>query len=139
MARSTSMLRSSLSLAVLALLSSLGPPSIARAQVPVEAAPIPTGEPSAYRFYAAPGAGNYLMVDGTAVGREWEPSVGLLLDYAHRPFALDDAAYYTYSADERTGEELDVVGGMMTVQITGAIAFADRVQIGLNLPVIAYT
>ena len=126
------MLRSLFAVQVLALLVSLSSGSIARAQVPAELAPIPTGEPSAYRFYAAPGAGNYLMVDGTGVGREWEPSVGLLLDYAHRPFALDDAAYYTYSADERTGEELDVVGGMMTVQITGAISFADRVQIGLT-------
>lgn len=129
-----------LPIAALLLLALLAPAATpARAQVPVDVAPIPTGEPSAYRFYAAPGPSNFLMVEGTAIGREWEPSVSLLLDYAHRPFALDDVAYYTYSSDALTGDELDVVAGTMTAQITGAIGLADRVQLGLNLPVIAYT
>ncbi|MDQ3032957.1 MAG: thrombospondin type 3 repeat-containing protein [Myxococcota bacterium] len=107
--------------------------------IPVAGAQTVLGEPSAYRFYAAPGPGAFLGVDGTAIGREWEPSVGLLFDYAHRPFALDDYDCITGTARECTGRELDVVAGTATVQLSAAIAFADLVQIGVNLPFIAYT
>jgi hypothetical protein len=98
-----------------------------------------TGQPSAYRFYVAPGAGSFLGVDATTIQRELEPSIALLLDYAHRPFALDDARFYTCQAGMLTGEELDVVGGMVTAQLTGALAFANVVQIGLNVPIVLYT
>lgn len=111
----------------------------ASAQAPAEASPIPRGEPSAYRFYAAPGSGSFLMVDGTQLGREWEPAISVLVDYAHRPFALDEYEYYTYTREEPGGPELDVVGGMLTIQLTGAVAVADIVQLGVNLPIVAYT
>ncbi|UJR81628.1 thrombospondin type 3 repeat-containing protein [Sandaracinus amylolyticus] len=97
------------------------------------------GEPSAFRFYQSPGPDTFLGVDSLAIGREWEPSVGLLADYAHLPFALDDYDCLTGTSAACTGRELDVVGGTFTLQLTAAIAFADRVQIGLNLPFIAYT
>lgn len=98
-------------------------------------------EPSATRFYASPGAGTFLGVDALTIGREWEPSVGLLVDYAHRPFALDDYDCLTdFSvACSDPPAELDVVAGTVTAQLTAAIAFADMVQIGVNVPFVAYT
>jgi hypothetical protein len=102
----------------------------------VRAQGYPAGAPSAYRFYVAPGARSFLMVDGPTVGHELVPSVGLMLDYAHRPFALDDYDCLTSPDVSCTGRELDVVAGMAVTQLSGAIALADVVQIGVNVPIV---
>jgi hypothetical protein len=115
---------------VVLLLSSS--PTISAAQ----AYPI-TGRPSANRFYRAPGL-RYMMVDDAETPGALQPSLDLTFDYAHRPMAIDDVPYYT-SGGPMTGEELDLVGGTATLQITGAIAIADRVQIGLNVPLVLHT
>ena len=56
---------------------------------------IETGEPSANRFYAAPGRG-FLMVDGSDVTGETQPYFGVMLDYSHRPMTLDDVSRATW-------------------------------------------
>ncbi len=94
-------------------------------------------EPSATRFYSAPGRG-FLMVDGSDVSGELQPYVGVMADYAHRPMSLDDVRAQTVGGEPRN-DELDVVGGMTTLQLTGALAIADRIQIGLNVPVVLHT
>jgi hypothetical protein len=119
-----------------AALTALAAPAAAGAQM---CTGLQVGEPSAYRFYTAPGAGNFVQVDGVALGRELDPSFGLVLDYAHRPFALDDPDYFTCTTNTPSGRELDVVAGTFTAQLAGAVAFGDRMQLGLNLPFIAYT
>jgi hypothetical protein len=108
---------------------------------------IATGEPSANRFYAAPGRG-YLMVDGSDVTGETQPYFGVMFDYSHRPMTLDDFSNVTWAGPydptapvrpPQRADELDVVGGMTTLQLTGAIALFNRLQIGLNVPIVLNT
>jgi hypothetical protein len=94
-------------------------------------------EPSANRFYASPGGG-FLMVDGSEVSGEVQPYFSVMADYAHRPMTLDNVRALTGTGEPRN-DDLDVVGGMTTLQLNGAIALFDRVQIGLNVPVVLHT
>lgn len=98
----------------------------------------PTGQPSAYRFYVSHD-GTYLMVDDADVDGDLGGNVGLMLDYGHRPFALDDIEYNTFRVPEPTGSELDLNGGMFVGQLHGSVSFLERVRIGLVLPIIFYT
>lgn len=111
-------------------------PSLALAQ----SDDVPTGDPSAYRFYRAPGRG-YVIVDDAQVAGELTPYVDVTLDYAHQPFRIVDLAYSTGSptAPVPTGVHTDIVSSMFTAQITGALAIANRVQIGLNVPILLFT
>ncbi|MFO0682990.1 MAG: hypothetical protein U0234_13120 [Sandaracinus sp.] len=113
----------------------LGVPSLVAAQSDA----VPTQSPSAYRFYRAPGHG-FVLVDDAQVLGQLTPYVDVTLDYAHQPFRIVDLAYYTGRpmAPVPTGAHTDIVGGMLTTQITGALAIGDRVQIGLNVPIILY-
>jgi hypothetical protein len=104
---------------------------------PASAQRVQLEEPSATRFYAAPGRG-FLMVDGSDVSGELQPYFGAMIDYAHRPMSLDDVRAQTVGGEPRN-DELDVVGGMTTLQLTGALAIANRVQVGLNVPVVLHT
>jgi len=110
-------------------------PSIAMAQSDA----VPTGDPSAYRFYRAPGRG-FILVDDAPVVGDLTPYLDVTADYAHQPFRIVDLPYYTGrpGATFPTGQHTDIVAGMLTTQITGALAIGRRVQIGLNLPIIAY-
>ncbi|MFN7699703.1 MAG: thrombospondin type 3 repeat-containing protein [Deltaproteobacteria bacterium] len=94
-------------------------------------------EPSANRFYASPGGG-FLMVDGSEVSGELQPYFGAMADYAHRPMTLDNVRALTGTGEPRN-DDLDVVGGMTTLQLSGALALFDRVQIGLNVPIVLHT
>ena len=49
----------------------------------------PTQEMSAYRFHIAPNEA-FVLVDDPDVDGEVAPYVGVRVDYAHRPFALDN-------------------------------------------------
>jgi hypothetical protein len=95
---------------------------------------IPTGVPSAYRFYRAPGHGFSMVDDGQVVG-ELTPYVDLTVDYAYGPFALRDPASYTCTGPA-DGSRIFPVEHMVSTQLTGALAIGRRVQIGLNLPVV---
>lgn len=114
--------------------------------VEVAAAQDSTGRPNANRFYAATGRG-FIGVDGAEVVGNLQPSFLLNFNYAHRPFAVDDTDYYTGQAASpscqsgSTGpcQELDLVSGTATAELAGSIAIADRLQISLNIPFIAYT
>lgn len=101
---------------------------------------LPTGEPSAYRFYTSHD-GTYLMIDDASVVDELGGNVGLVLDYAHRPFALDDIEYNTFSPAHPvpTGTELDLNGGTFVGQLHGSVSLFSRVRIGLSLPIVLYT
>ncbi len=95
------------------------------------------GRPSGNRFYRAPGR-TYIMVDDAETPGELAPSLDVTFDYAHRPIAIDDVPYYT-SGGPMTGAELDLVGGTFTLQVTAAVAIANRIQIGLNVPIVLHT
>jgi hypothetical protein len=105
---------------------------------------------SAYRFYVAPGSGNFVMVDGGDVGRDLQPTFGATLGYLHRPFAVDDLDWYI--ACQRgmvppegpcgdppaDTEETDFLAAALPLQLYGSFTFLERVQVGLNLPVLLF-
>ncbi len=94
------------------------------------------GDFSASRFRPAPGPLNYLGTDGSSVGGDMLPSFGFILDYAHRPLTLYGATCDPMDATdcETTGAELHLVENMIQGHIMGSFSIADRVQIGLVLP-----
>jgi OOP family OmpA-OmpF porin len=99
---------------------------------------VPTGEMSAFRFHVAPNDA-YVLVDDPDVDGELSPYVGLSVDYAHRPFALDNIEDAVCEPDAPAASETDVNGGVFTTQLLGAVSLFHRVRIGLSLPIIPYT
>ena len=84
---------------------------------------------STSRFVPAPGRGNFLSVDGANVRGHMVSSVGLTLDYAHKPFVL-------FSADCVGGNlnncsvietKANLVETQAVAYLTGALAIAERV------------
>lgn len=102
------------------------------------AQPIPAARFSVNRFTPAPGIGNYLQVDGAQVGGHLTVSAGLTLDYAHEPFVLYDASCTDASETncEVGDTNTELVSYVAAAHLYGAIAFVDRVQIGLDLPLL---
>ena len=120
------------SFSVCLFLLALAVPSLATAQ---EAPPL--DQFSVMRFSPAPGPGNYLHVDGARVGGHLVPAFGFHLDWAHRPFTLFTVSCAT---DDETNCQLEEVNTplirfIFAGHLSGAVAFADRVQVGLSLPV----
>lgn len=105
---------------------------------------------SAHRFYVAPGSGNFVMVDGGDVGRDMQPTFGATLGYAHRPFAADDLDWYIACqrgmepaegpCDDPPAntEETDFLSAVLALQLHGSFTLLERVQVGVNLPVLLY-
>lgn len=117
-------MRRPLSLLALALLCCLSSTAFAQA---------PTDRFSVNRFSPAPGTENYLAVEGAVTPGNMAISAGLLLDYAHQPLSL-----YEVSGPDNSdlGEPTHVVSMLFTGNLMGAITFSDRIQIGLNLPLV---
>lgn len=103
-----------------------------------DASDVPKQEFTTNRFIPAVGAENYLTVDGALVAGKMTPSVGLMIDYAHRPFVIYDADCKDNDPDncEMGSAEKAVVQYQLDTNIYGALAFLDRFQVGLLLPVI---
>ncbi len=108
------------------------PTMAARAQAPQDSF-------SANRFAPAPGAGNFLQVDGAQVRTHLQPSFGLTLDYAHEPLVV-----HTVSCSDPvagTGCQVDgvrseLVSFAATANLWGALTISERVQVSLLLPVV---
>jgi OmpA-OmpF porin, OOP family len=100
---------------------------------------IPNETFAASRFTPAVGAGNYLMVDGTVVGRHLKPTAGLLIDYAHEPFVLRTAECETADGDDCELEDtkVDIISYQLTFSAMASLSLWQRLQIGLLVPVIA--
>lgn len=104
----------------------------------LEAQSVPNDRFSVNRYVPAIGPGNYLQVDGAALGKHLAPSAELWLDYAHRPFVL-------YSADCNGNDagncklgksSTDIIGHQLTVNMAGTLAIAGRLQLGLLVPLV---
>ncbi|HJK92964.1 MAG TPA: OmpA family protein [Polyangiaceae bacterium LLY-WYZ-15_(1-7)] len=93
---------------------------------------------SVNRFGPAPGSGNYLQVDGANVRGHLVPGAGLTIDYAHEPFVLFDASCTdeTETNCDVDGKNTELVSYMLQFNLFGSIALWERVQIGLNLPLL---
>lgn len=104
----------------------------------INAQDAPREEFSVNRFAPAAGSGNYLMVDGGAVGGNMGIAAGLLVDYAHRPFVLFTATCTDNDTDDCELEEAEkaIVSYQVTSNVMASITFANAVQIGLVLPVV---
>lgn len=112
------------------------PASVASAQ------PAPTQDFSSYRFYMAPGRGNFLAVHGTGINPELRPSFGASFDYALRPFVADDLLCFTSPSDpscsavERDVVETPLVEHAWALSLRGALTVFERFQLGLQLPLL---
>ena len=91
---------------------------------------------SANRFVPAVGAENYVTVDGAMVAGKLVPAVGIMLDYAHRPFVIFDADCKNNDPNncEMGSSKKALVAYEADANIYGALAFLDRFQVGLLLP-----
>src|SRR5262245_10500459 len=101
-------------------------------------AQIPNDRFSANRFSPAPGAGNYIMVDGAVVGGHLTPSLGVFVDYAHRPFVLFTAECTDPDAEdcEIVESEKDIVSYQLTFSPMATLTLWQRLQIGLIVPLV---
>ncbi|MDW8363664.1 MAG: OmpA family protein [Myxococcales bacterium] len=113
---------------------------------PAVAQPPPLDRFSTLRFFPAPGANAFVTLDGATVVGHMVPSVGLLVDYAHLPFAIHDARCEVIGPDperdvtncETTGIRTPLVSRSIVGSVSASLAIAERFQVGLVLPV-AYT
>ena len=104
--------------------------------VSAQPASAPTEEFSAVRFVPALGPGNYGMVDGALVAGDMDFSGLLVVDYAHRPFVIFDAACNPDETDCSLNDSHNIVAYQITTNVGGTITFANRVQVGLLVPVV---
>jgi OOP family OmpA-OmpF porin len=125
-------MRWNLILGVLSLSLWLGPAARLDAQT------IPNDRFSANRFTPAPGAGNYVMVDGALVAGDQTPSAGLFVDYAHRPFVLFTATCTNGNADKCSVKDsrVAIVAYQLAFDAMTTFTLWQRLQLGLVIPVI---
>ncbi|MGE0786260.1 MAG: thrombospondin type 3 repeat-containing protein [Sandaracinaceae bacterium] len=126
-------------LIVLLLSSPLAAPTCASAQSQA----YPQDSFNAHRFYLAPGPHNFMLVDGADVGPDLLPTFGATLGYSHRPFVVDDLDCNTMRVTgaqcaNPMNQETDFLGPLLTLQAWGAFTFLERIQLGLNLPIVLY-
>ncbi len=102
----------------------------------VSAQRAPTGEFSVLRFSPAPGAHNYLGLDGAATRGNVSYGANLLVDYANRPFSL----YQASTCDEMGNNcmlspgRTDLVANALVFHISAYVVLLDRLQIGVVIP-----
>jgi len=110
----------------------LGAPTEASAQ------DVPVQRFSVNLFHPAPGPGNYLSVDGAQVSGHMTASAGLTIDYAHQPFVLYDATCTGADASNcsTTGVNTKLVRYSLTGHVLASLSLFDRLQIGLDVPVV---
>jgi hypothetical protein len=100
---------------------------------------IPNDKFSANRFTPAPGAGNYVMVDGAVVGGHMTPSVGLFIDYAHRPFVLYGATCTNGDPSKCSvkDSQINIVSYQLAFDAMATLSLWQRLQLGLVMPIVA--
>lgn len=108
---------------------------------PLAAQSVPTEKFAVNHFVPAIGAGNYVQVDGASVGGHLSPTVEVLVDYAHRPFVLYVAECTGGNTDDCTlgNGDVDIVRYQLTTTVAATLSFANRLQLGLSLPLVYTT
>jgi outer membrane protein OmpA-like peptidoglycan-associated protein len=100
-------------------------------------AQVATDDFSTNRFYPAPGPGNYFMVDGAGVGGHMTPSLGLFIDYAHRPFVIADTDCDENGENCEVGDNTtDIVKYQLTFTPMATLTLFQRLQLGLVVPLV---
>src|SRR5262245_54828176 len=103
---------------------------------PASAQKIPNDRFAANRFTPAPGGGNYIMVDGSSVAGHLAPTLGLFVDYAHRPFVVFTATCRNGDEDNCELDEAakEIISYQVTFNAMATLSLWQRLQIGLVLP-----
>jgi hypothetical protein len=99
---------------------------------------IPNDHFSVNHYTPAIGPGNYLQVDGAAVGGHLTPSFEIQVDYAHRPFVLYGASCSNGNTTNCSLEkgQVDIIGQQLTTNLAGTLALWNRLQLGLIVPLV---
>lgn len=114
-------------------------PAVAIALLPsAVAAQLETDELSAVTFRPSPAAQRYLMIEGAQVGGPETPAVGVLFDYAFR--ALHIRTFCDHPdldiPCDLNDERVSLVEHVAAAHVFGSFAVADRIEVGLTLPVL---
>jgi OOP family OmpA-OmpF porin len=90
---------------------------------------------STVRFSPAPGAGNFVTVDGAKVGAHLNTSYGVFLEYATNTLVVEDECSNIPNVSSLCANK-DVAFLRLTglAHLTAAISLFGRAQIGLDLP-----
>jgi hypothetical protein len=95
----------------------------------------PLGQFNILRYYPAPGANNYLQVDGAVVRGELEPAFGVHLDYAHQPMTLYRARCDGGGTNcETIGTEAQIANYTAAAHVWASLAVSHRFQVSLIVP-----
>ncbi|HEY2734383.1 MAG TPA: hypothetical protein VGI70_10385, partial [Polyangiales bacterium] len=99
---------------------------------------IPNDHFSVNHYTPAIGPGNYLQVDGAAVGGHLTPSFEIDADYAHRPFVLYSATCPNGNTEKcsLSKSRVNIIGQQLTTNLATTISLVNRVQIGLIVPLV---
>ncbi len=95
-----------------------------------------TGEFSVQNFLPAPGSQNFLGVEGLRMDGNWGFTVGLVGNYARKPFVVVSCVSQTDCSDKNATNKNDtaVVSDMFTADLLASVSPAKRLQVGLRLP-----
>ncbi len=95
-----------------------------------------SGEFSVQNFSPAPGTKNFLGVEGVRMDGNWGWSVGLVGNYARKPFVLLSCKSRTDCSDKNAIDATDtaVVSDMFTADLLASLSPVKRLQLGLRLP-----
>jgi OmpA-OmpF porin, OOP family len=95
------------------------------------------GEFSVQRFEPAPGTKNYLSVEGARMEAAVGFSVGLMADYARKPFVVKSCVSETDCSEPNALNEHDVavISDMFTGNVLASVTPVSWLQIGLRVPV----
>ncbi|MFO0695630.1 MAG: thrombospondin type 3 repeat-containing protein [Polyangiales bacterium] len=96
---------------------------------------IPTDGFSTSRFVPAPGADNFLSVDGARVEGNMRHVAGVFLDVAHQPFVLSLCTNPAVDSPCPSRTDVAFVRNSTLVDFTYALVLRDRVQLGVVLPI----
>jgi OOP family OmpA-OmpF porin len=90
---------------------------------------------STVRFSPAPGAGNYVTVDGAQVGSHLNTSYGAYLEYAADTLVVDDECSHIPDVSPRcVNREVAFLRSTGLAHVTGSLSLFGRAQVGLDVP-----
>jgi len=97
---------------------------------------IPNDRFSVNRFTPAVGPNNYFATDGAQLSGHLVPGGGLVIDFGHRAFSVYGASCTGADQDDCTVEDrqTNLVNYQLNFNLMGSIIIADRIQVGLVVP-----
>lgn len=91
-------------------------------------------EISVQRFDPAPGKDNFLTTRSAAVSGHLTWTAGFMVNYGYDPFSVVECSA-NCDTDEPVTREIKVVENMVMADLMGSFSVAERVQLGLKIPI----